>query len=224
MNSLHTDVAAYSLGLLEQQDRLDFEAHLTQCESCPAELAELAAMADLFVGVDPVQAGHEEPAGAAELGDLVRRRADARRRRARLQVVLAAAACLVLLAGGVALGFAAAPGQPLPVVAIVGQRHSATNARTGLTGTVGLVAKTWGTQVTLDLAGVRGPLECQLVAVSSTGKRRVITGWFVPPSGYGVAGHPGHLLIIGGTALPVNELSRVEVQVVNGATLLSIPL
>jgi hypothetical protein len=76
----------------------------------------------------------------------------------------------------------------------------------------------------MDLAGVRGPLECQLIAVSRTGERRVVTGWFVPRAGFGVPGNPSHLLLIGGTAIPEKELSRVEIEVVNGATLLSISM
>ena len=223
MSSEHTDVAAYSLGLLEPGDQQDFEAHLAGCQSCTAELAEFATMADLFAGVQPVESDTEELAETA-LGDLIRQRAGARRRRVRQQAALAAAAALVLLAGGVGVGIATAPHQsPLSAqVVLEGQRHSATNAATGVTGTIGLVPKTWGTQVTLDLAGVRGPVECQLVAVSRTGERRVITGWFVPTTGFGVPGHPAHLLLIGGVAIPMSQLSEVDVQVVNGATLLSI--
>jgi hypothetical protein len=223
VSSQHTDVAAYSLGLLEPADREDFEAHVAQCESCTAELAEFAAVADLFAGVEPVETGPVEPTDAA-LGDFMRRRAAAGRRRIRWQAVLAAAACLVLLAGGAAVGIAAGPNHRAASGQIVlsGQRHSATDARTGASGTVGLVAKPWGTQVSMDLSGLRGPLDCELIAVSSAGERRVIAGWFVPPSGYGVPGHPGHLLLTGGTAIPETDLSRVEVDVVHGATLLRI--
>jgi hypothetical protein len=46
----------------------------------------------------------------------------------------------------------------------------------------------------------------------------------VPAAGYGVPGHPGHLIIEGGTAIPRKDLARVDVDVVNGRTLLSIPL
>ena len=55
----HIDVAAYSLGLLDAKDREEFEAHLAQCQTCPAELAEFVAMADLFAGIDPVEAASE---------------------------------------------------------------------------------------------------------------------------------------------------------------------
>jgi len=52
----------------------------------------------------------------------------------------------------------------------------------------------------------------------------VVAGWFVPAAGYGVPGHPGHLLVQGGTALAQKDLSRLKVIVVRGRTLLNIPV
>jgi Putative zinc-finger len=225
MGSEHSDVGAYSLGLLEPQDRRAFEDHLARCASCSAELAELSPMAGLLRGIGPVEAAPQP--GDASVTDLIRRRAARQRQRARRQVVLGAAAGIVLLAGGIGVGVATAPGASAPGAAqltVVGQKHSATDAATGVAGTVGLVSKPWGTQVTMDLSKVRGPLECELVAVSRNGERRVVVGWLVPAAGYGVPGHPGHLILQGGTAIPVNDLGRLEVDVVRGRTLLSIPV
>jgi hypothetical protein len=224
MSSQHTDVAAYSFGLLEEADRLDFEAHLGGCETCAAELAELADLADLFAGVEPVEILQDAP-GDAVISDLVRRRASEQRKHGRRQAWLGVAAGVVLLAGGVTAGVAAAPTTVIHgPVALAGQVHGATNQQTGVSAKVGLEAKAWGTQVTLDLAGVHGPLDCQLVAVSRTGERRVIAGWFVPASGYGVPGHPGHLVLMGGTAIAMKDMSQVEVDIVHGATLVQIPV
>lgn len=49
-------------------------------------------------------------------------------------------------------------------------------------------------------------------------------GWFVPAAGYGVPGHPGHLLVQGGVAISQHDLSRLSVVVVHGRSLLSIPV
>jgi predicted anti-sigma-YlaC factor YlaD len=218
----HTDVAAYSFGLLEQQDKLEFEAHLAECESCTAELAELSAMAGLFADVDPVEPGQDERDGAA-IEDLMRRRAASNRRRGRQRAFLAAAACLVFLGGGIAAGVAFAPQQgPSSVLAMQGQEHSATNGSTGVHGKVGLVDFAWGTQVILDLSGVHGPLTCNLVAVSRSGQRQVIASWRVPAAGYGVPGHPAHLLLPGGTSIVRRDLARIDVDVVGGRKLVSI--
>lgn len=231
--SEHTDVAAYSLGLLDPQDRLEFEAHLAGCESCAAELPDFVGLAELLAGIEPVDAescaaepGTAEPDEAEDAAviELISRNARARRQRARQRLVLAVAAGLVVLGGGIAVGMATAPG-PAPLVAQpIGQARSATNELTGVSGTVHLVAKPFGTQITLDLSGVHGPLTCQLIAVSKAGQRAIAVGWRVPATGYGVSGHPTHLVIIGGTAIMPHELSRLVVNVVGGGMLLSIPI
>jgi predicted anti-sigma-YlaC factor YlaD len=221
----HTDVAAYSFGLLEQHDKLEFEAHLAECPSCAAELAELSAMAGLFADVEPVEPVEpaQDEADGAVIEDLIRRRASARRRATRQRIFLAAAACLVFAGGGLAVGVAAAPQQSPPsVLAMQGQKHTATDPATGVRGQVGLVSFAWGTQVILNLAGVRGPLTCELVAVSRSGQRQVITGWQVPTAGYGVPGHPAHLLLAGGTSIMRDDLARIDVDVVGGRRLVSI--
>ena len=234
----HTDVGAYSMGLLEERDRREFEDHLAGCAACAAEVAELSPMAALLRGVEPASAAGSEPAAGRELAagpepgggdvtELLRRRARQQRQRRRWQVALGAAAGIVLIGGGIGVGIATAPQDgtpPAPPLALTGQVHSATNPGTGVAGTVGLVAKAWGTQVTLDLSKVHGPAECELVAVSRTGERRVVMGWLVTAPGDGVPGHPAHLVLRGGTSIPRNDLSRVDVDVVNGRTLVSIPV
>ncbi len=223
MSLEHIDVGAYALGLLEDEDSTAFEAHLATCPSCHAELAEFSPMKALLTGLGPV----EDLDHTAERGvvDLLSRRAAASRRRVRWTVAVGAAACVAALGGGLAAGLAVAPNNPPPGTAVLaGQLHSATNPQTGVTGTVGLVTKAWGTYVSLDLADVRGPLECELIAVSKTGERRVVTGWVVGVPGDGVPGHPAHLLVQGGTSISAANLASFDVIVVNGKTLLSIPV
>jgi len=218
----HIDIGAYVLGVLEDEDRAAFEAHLATCESCTAELTSLSQVAALLNGLDPVELPGD--ADTRPPADLLRRRAAASRRRIRWQVAVGAAACVAALAGGLAAGIAAASGGSQGSgITLTGQLHTATDPATGVTGTVGLVSKAWGTQVTLDLAGVHGPVECQLIAVSKTGEQKVVTGWFVPAPGDGVPGHPAHLLVQGGTAIPLADVARFEVTVVHGRTLLTIP-
>jgi anti-sigma factor RsiW len=222
----HTDVGAYSMGLLEEEDRRDFEDHLAGCPVCAAELAELSPMKGLLRGVEPAGTA-DSGTGDSGITDLVRRRVAQERRRRRWQVAVGTAAAAVLIGGGIGAGIALAPppgGTPPPALALTGQVHSATDPGTGVAGSVGLVAKGWGTQVTLDLSNVHGPAECQLVAVSKTGERRVVMGWLVAAPGDGVSGHPAHLVIQGGTSIPRSDLARVDVDVVNGRTLVSIPV
>jgi hypothetical protein len=227
--TVHTDVGAYSMGLLEEPDRRAFEHHLTGCQACAAELAELSPMAGLLRGVkgfEPAGATGQ-PAGGADVTQLITRRVAQQRYRRRWQAALGAAAGIVLIGGGIGIGVAAFgqhAGPGVAAVAVPGQLHSATDPGTGVAGTVGLLAKAWGTEVTLDLSKVHGPVECELVAVSRTGERRVVMSWLVPAPGDGVPGHPAHLVIQGGASIPRSDLARVDVDVVNGRTLLSIPV
>lgn len=218
ISSEHTDVGAYALGLLEEQDRAAFESHLATCDTCRAELDTLSPAGMLLRGMEPVLVTDDPSAPV----DLLQRRAAASRRGRRNLVIASAAACAALLGGGIAVGVASAPNQP--PAALTGQVHSASNPASGAVGVVGLVAKGWGTQVQLDLAGVKGPLECELIAVSKAGARKTVTGWFVPAPGDGVPGHPAHLLVQGGTAIALGQLARLEVIVVNGPVLLNIPV
>jgi anti-sigma factor RsiW len=223
VSSEHTDVGAYALGLLEPADRQAFEEHLAGCPACAAELEELSAMKGLLTGIGPVDAPLGEPTDA-EVTDLVHRRAAAQRRRVRGQSLLAAAAAVVLLAVGVGVGLATAPkaaapvARPLVVLSVQqGARAAGANPRTGVTGAAALVSKPFGTQVTLNLK-MRGPLECQIVAVSKTGERTVVATWFVPPVDFGGAKHPAPLHIEGWTTIKTGDLARIDVDRVTGVT------
>lgn len=224
VSSEHTDVGAYALGLLEAADRQAFEEHLEGCPACAAELAELSGMKGLLTGIDPVAGPAAEPS-EAEVVDLVRRRAASQRRRVRWQAVLGAAAGVVLLAVGVGVGLATAPNshaptaQPLVALSVhQGTTATGTNPGTGVSGVAGLVKKPFGTQVTLDLK-MKGPLECQIVAVSKTGERTVIATWFVPPVNFGGALHPAPLHIQGWTTIKAGDLARIDVdRLTDGAT------
>jgi hypothetical protein len=224
IRSEHVDMGAYALGLLEDQDKAAFEAHLATCEACRAELSSLSSVAALLKGMDPVEV--PEDAGNAEPPvDLLHRRASASRRGRRRLIIASAAACVVLLGGGIGVGLAAAPSQVQVLEpGLTGQRHTATNPANGVTGTVGLVSMGWGTQVWLDLSGVHGPQQCELIALSKTGDRTVAAGWIVRAPGDGVPGHPAPLLVEGSTAISLPDLAGFEVTVVNGPSLLTIPV
>jgi hypothetical protein len=220
VSSEHTDVGAYALGLLEAADRQAFEEHLAGCPACQAELDELSGMKGLLTGIGPVEGPAAEP-GEDEVVDLVRRRAESQRRHTRRQVLLSAAAGVALLAGGVGVGLAVA-GQPSSqVTQHGGQTISAVDKQTGVHGKVTLVAKPFGTQVTLDLAKIHGPKECRMVAVSATGQRFVIATWFLPPVNFGSPAHPAPLNLVGWTTIKRSDLSRIDVTLVSGPTLVS---
>lgn len=226
----HTDVGAYALGLLEDGDRRAFEAHLRGCGQCRAELTEMSGTAGILTALG--EAGEDDPSRSASpppVIDMMRRRRRADRRFRRGAYAAGTAAAAVALAAGIGVGTTlnddggAVPNPP-PTQAIPGERFKGTNPTTGATGMVGLVDKGWGTQVSLELRGIRGPLRCHLEAVSRDGERSVVAGWRVPDKGYGVPGQPKPLVMQGGTGLTRPEISRFEVRLDDGGTLLTIPL
>jgi hypothetical protein len=225
VNDEHLAVGAYALALLENEDSANFEAHLAGCPLCDAELAEFWPMKALLTGLGPVES-LDDASSEQSLVNLLSRRAAASRRRVRWTVAVGAAACVAAVGGGLAAGVAVAPPHSQTTTAspvLTGQLHSATDPQTGITGTVGVVAKAWGTYVTLDLADVHGPLKCELIAVTKAGERQVVAGWSVGVPGDGVPGHPAHLVVAGSTAISLVKLARFDVVVANGPTLLSIP-
>jgi Putative zinc-finger len=228
----HTDVGAYALGLLETPDRRAFEAHLGECGSCAAELADFTDIGRLLSGLTPVGEHAEEAPG--EVTDLAYRRRRTPRGRRTATVLSAVAAGTVLVAAGATVGSTFGGRKPATTHAHqtspaeqmfeVGEKRGATDPGSGLTGTVAMESKGWGTHVALKLNHIRGPLVCDLVAIGRSGQKQVVTGWAVPPAGYGVPGSPAPLLVHGGTAIPRTDLSRFEVRVHGGDTLLKIPV
>ena len=229
-SSLHTDVAAYALGLLEAGDQAAFEEHLDGCPRCQAELAELHGLKELLTGIGPVEPdagelGAAEPP-AASVTDLVRRRALTQRRHTRRQVLLGAAASVALLAAGLGAGRLlagqpASPGGAIPDGARVGRATGAI----GVHGLAILVPKPFGAQVTVNLTHIAGPLECQFFAVSSTGARFMIGTWFLPPkTDFGSPKHPAPLQLEGWTTIKFGDVSQIDVIAKGHVTQVSIPI
>jgi anti-sigma factor RsiW len=149
------------------------------------------------------------------------------RRRGGVRRALTLAACLALfVAGGVvavSLGLTGNGLPGVPAMSPVAQRLHAADPNTGADATVQMEAKRWGSQVTLRLARVDGPLVCRLVAVSKAGRSEVVMGWSVPPGGYGTTTRPEPLVLHGGTDLRPSDLSRLEIRTIAGALLVAVP-
>jgi hypothetical protein len=229
----HTDVGAYALGLLDEDDRLAFEAHLLRCRSCEVELSELSGVASALTGLGPVETAPPLRERPAEVIDLLRRKQAADRRTRRSTFLIGVAASIALVVGGLTVGAQFGDQSATPPAAHSAQMGPAEQfyamgtplpgvGADGVSGGLVLESKGWGTHAALELSGVKGPLECELVAVGKNGERRIMMGWAVPTPGYGVPGSPDPLYMHGAAALTQDEIDRFEVVTTAGRKLLTV--
>ncbi|MFF3343378.1 anti-sigma factor family protein [Streptomyces flavidovirens] len=224
----HRDVGAYALGVLDPADSFRFEEHLADCATCAVRLSE-------FAGVESALAAYAHPGGgigvtlpepptAGLLDRLLDGVAAGRRRRGRRRLRLVAAAAALIIAGPVAaLGLQARAGDDDGGGTVL--RYAATDPASGVSASVALQERGWGSGVGLELARVEGPLTCELIAVGKGGEKQTVTTWAVPPGGYGMPGVEGHeepLRTRGGSALRGNEIDRFEVRTLDGRRLVTI--
>jgi hypothetical protein len=172
-----------------------------------------------------------------------------RRRRRRLGIIAGTAAAALVVAGplvtlavrpadAVPPASLSAPSgkQPAPVTSVPatstappspgspgqpggGQTYGHGSGGSAVNALVTVAPVEWGSRVELELRGIVGPMKCQLVAVSAAGDDRVVSGWSVPPKGFGIPGSPEPLRLQGGTSLTVDQISRFEVRGEDGAVL-----
>lgn len=234
----HTAVGAYALGLLDPADAAHFEEHLAGCGRCAAELDELVELppllADAAMAVPRPEALVEEP-GPRLLTGLFDKVAESRRTRRRrgLYLVAAAAALAIAVPLGVNVTNVASSdgdgqvqaGSAAKSVFEQGEKFSAVDPVTEVDAGVSLVERPSGTTVALRLGNVRGPKECDLVAVSTSGERQTVTTWAVPKWGYGIKDAEGDtwkrepFYAMGGTAMSPNEIDRFEIRTLDGERL-----
>jgi hypothetical protein len=205
------------LGVIDPEERPALEAHLTTCERCSAELAELAVLPGLLHRLDPVAAAAGLPAPSPSFQDRVvaaGRVARARHRR-RLVVALGTAAAVIaaaLLVPGLLGGGDSAP-NPVAGRSIVVDR---TDPQTSVHAKVTLARGDSGTQLTLVLGGVRPGERCRLVARNAAGRHETAASW--------VATYTGSASVTGTTSFPRRSITSLQVVRGDGVVLVSLPV
>ncbi|TJZ56054.1 hypothetical protein FCH28_12430 [Streptomyces piniterrae] len=236
----HSDVGAYALGVLDAVDAERFEAHLAGCDRCAAELEELMGLAPLlaeFKESAPTPQTLTAVPGPGLLDGLLGEVAATRRARGRRRLYLVAAAAVLIIGGplaAVALTTDRAGGDVTPPLANAaraqfdqGEKVASVDPVTKVAAGVSMASKTWGTQVVLQLANVKGPLTCDLVAVGKDGRQEAVTTWAVPEGGYGIKGSTAKwnrepLYATGGAALNRGDIDRFEVRTLEGRRLATV--
>jgi hypothetical protein len=231
-------LGAYVMGLVDDDERAEIEAHLATCPVCRAEIADLAGLRQVLDAV-PRQAvlddlaaldAADQPSRATGTDDLLLRRTlkevrdDAGRGRRRQWLGVAAGIIAVAVlsgVGGLAIGRAGDDDTAPPVAAEQPGTHQVTDtdASTG----VGMTAKiipagtTW-TRLNVSVTGVEPGTVCKIVAVGASGERDVAGSWIVgrPRPGTPRRGVDGSTMIAPG------DLKRVEIVTGEGKTLVTV--
>jgi hypothetical protein len=162
-------------------------------------------------------------------------RVPAVRRRRRL-VILGAAAAAALIAATSPAVRRLAPGWPgdhsgtvkvssVPQTILPGAEIlQATNQKTMVTAKIALAPKTWGTQIAIELYGIRGPVHGQLIVIAQANNAEIVASWQVPAhQGYGMPGSPNPLRAQASTVFHRTDIDRFEFRTTTGSLLLNVP-
>ncbi|WP_427128941.1 anti-sigma factor family protein [Pseudarthrobacter sp. S9] len=207
---VHQLLGAYLLGGLEPAEAAAFEQHLSSCAECRQELDELASLPALLDALPvpdavaltaAVAAARERALAVPEPVPVPRRLLDelaARRRKVRRRwfaaVGAVAAACLVL-------GFLAGPLLNQPAKPDASYSVQASN---GLQVTVGLVKKTWGTELAVDGRSLPIDGTFSLWVKDRDGGEDRACAWTATPS--------GKVKITGATPVQLASIASVEMR------------
>ena len=204
----HQLLGAYLLGGLEPDEAAAFEEHLARCTDCRQELDELASLPALLDAIpvpDAVALGAaagREPALSVPAPAAVPRRLldelSARRRKARLRwtAALAAVAAACLAAGVLAGPLFNQPPKP--------DASYSVQASDGLQITVGMVKKTWGTELAVDGRSLPADGTFSLWVKDHDGGEDRACAWTATPS--------GRVRITGATPVQLTNIASVEMR------------
>jgi hypothetical protein len=227
----HMDVGAYALGVLSDWEATQFESHLADCDICGRELEELTMVTALLshADADSILAVEQYDRDGRQL-DRMLNVVSLDRRRARSQRVFAAAAAIVVVVAGIAFGVVGltkngggtqpqpSASKPIGITEASpgpGTSNTNTDSDTGVVATVTTHATTTGSSVDLIMSRVRGPLKCELLAISGSDSE-VVANWNVPAGGYGMPGQPKEFVTRGTTSFAPSDIQKFEVRVSKG--------
>lgn len=211
MSDAHEDVrlllGGYVLGGLADPDLARVQDHLPTCPACRDELATLAALPGLLRRRPPNEP--DLPAPPALLPALLAE-VDAQRRRARrrggLRLAAAAVTVAALTAGGSAL-------LTRDTVTQGPQARFIAAAGTATGGNVQLVAKPWGTALTVTLSGLPRSGRFVLQATGRDGAREQAAAWGATTNGVAK--------VVGATSLTPGDVTSVSVVGADGRAVAS---
>ncbi|CAM5232673.1 zf-HC2 domain-containing protein [Streptomyces hirsutus] len=247
----HETVGAYALGILDDAEATAFESHLAGCEWCAQQLDELAGMEPMLAALADLPgtgtpslgeslSAKPAPRVVEKLVDEVAERR-AKKRRRNFYMVAAAGALIVsgpfvaVAANGGGDGGSGGGGTNRTLSADpakdlfdqIPDKLTATDPGTGVSVTVAVQEKDWGTGLAAQITNVKGSKKCALIVVGKNGERETATSWTVPEWGYGLpdattdkAKLPLH--VQGGASFDPDEIDSYEIVTFDGEKLVEV--
>jgi hypothetical protein len=183
-------LGVYVLGAIDPAERARVDEHLATCLECREELASLAGLPAMLRKVPVVEAerlaaSEQDPelAGAPSaemLTSLIGRTANVRRIHRWRTLAAAAAVAIVALGGGAAAASAlqpAAPQGPGQAATVAWQQTSGDGPVAGAHLIVRYRHQDWGTQMEVNLTGLRPGSVCEFRIVDSSGRTSQVGSW-----------------------------------------------
>jgi hypothetical protein len=99
-----------------------------------------------------------------------------------------------------------------------GAQFSATDPLSGAKIDLVLDSRPWGSQLSVTLRQVHGPLTCTLLVVGKNGKSEPAGTWNVSSDGYGTTAHPEPLVFAAPTSMQGSAIDRIEVRATGNGT------
>jgi putative zinc finger protein len=209
-------LGVYVLGAIDPAERAQVDEHLATCPECREELASLAGLPAMLrkvpvVAAERLAAAEDDPeltgmASPEMLTSLLGRTANVRRIRRWRGLAAAAAVALVAVAGGAAVTNALEPSGSRPsgpATATAWQQTSGTSPA-GAHLTVRYRHKLWGTQMEVNVTGLRPGSVCELQVKDKAGGHSVVGSWVL---WQGDAWYPAS------TSLGEDDLSAFQVTI-----------
>ena len=187
------ELGVYVVGAIEPGDRARVDRHLTSCERCRDELAGLAGLPGMLRKIaadEAAPAWMDNVAGPppAPSPDALLARTRRIRARRRVAAAVAAAGLLGLAGAGGLREFATQPAGLAPVTAPWAAMISGSSTATGARAEVRYAARSWGTELEVQVTGIPAGTRCQLVVTGPRGQQVVAGGWIIaagrPPAWY----------------------------------------
>jgi hypothetical protein len=204
-------VGAYVLDALEPDEQLLMQQHVHECPVCSAAVQELEGLPRLLAGVPTPGETPIAPAPSEFAFERFRRSATAvaapPRRRGRWRWAVASAAAALVIGGAVATGVA--------VTATVAAPETVEAVHNGVHVVATYLPATTGTDVTVALDGIPMGQQCELVAVSRSGREEVAGSWTVTSA--------GTYQWSGWVAMEDEDVATWEVRTADGRPLVSVP-